>query len=208
MNERALILEAIQKKDAFADKHLPQMDQDVIEKTVKRMKKRERFRSKPVLGWNNVDFLNYIQTTLKEFGVVFLGGNHRRDSDILNRVHDSLAHRLKSEMSNDILKEYVDWWMSHYAPRLTTEGFQIYGMLSEDKISRFAKRYTRNTSSPSFIVHKEMDQPCDEYTLYDSSGLAMSLSLVMFRGVCLTLVRLKSSLDLRRKFRLNPPLMK
>ena len=146
MDERSLILNAIKNRK----KNTPEVDfnfpePDSIEKWAKRKKRQESFKGKPCEEWTNVDFLRYLDSMLKDFGVSRAVENVRRDSERINQLYDSLAKPLQTKMSNLVLKEYMDWWVSIWAPRLTGEELHLYHLNQGYQTSRFVKRYEEDT---------------------------------------------------------------
>lgn len=186
MEERELILNAIKQKK----KNTPEVDfdfpePDAIEKWVKRKKKLESFKSKPTEKWGNVEFLRYLDYMLKEFGVVRAQNNTRRDSDKINHLYDRLVKRIP-EMSNHILKEFIEWWCSIWAPRLTGSEFHLGLLIQDYQVSRFANRYKNAVPAvpvPVLVpVLVPVEQPActvDDDSIYDLGGLSL---LLMKRG--------------------------
>lgn len=180
MNERALIIDAIKQKK----KNTPKVDFDfpepcVIEKWAKRKKKLESFKTKPTEEWENVEFLRYLDYMLKEFGVVRARGNTRRDSDKINQLYDRLVKRIP-EMSNHILRKFIEWWCSIWAPRLTGTEFHLGLLIQDYQVDRFASRYKKEDTD--VVVSAPVEQPssANDDSIYDLGGLSL---LLMKRGL-------------------------
>lgn len=195
MDERALIINAIKEKK----QNTPEVDfdfpeSDVIEMWVKRKKRQESFKGKQIDDWTNVDFLRYLDYMLKEFGVVRAKENTRRDSDKINHLYDRLVKQLTVEMSNSILKEFLEWWCSIWAPRLTGSEFHLNLLIQEYQVTRFASRYDKNDIplAPSVISTKQTvapSPPISDDGIYDLGGLGL---LLMKRGLVIGYRILKS----------------
>ncbi len=185
MDERALIINAIKQKKK---KNTPEVDfdfpePDAIAKWAKRKKSQESFKSKTIADWTNVDFLRYLDYMLKEFGVVRAKENTRRDSDKINHLYDRLVKRLVATMSNSILKEFLEWWCSIWAPRLTGSEFHLNLLVQDYQVNRFANRYKEADTEATIIPKqpKQTDVPMmDDESIYDLGGLSL---LLMKRGL-------------------------
>lgn len=187
MDERALIINAIkQKKQNTPEVDFDFPELDVIEKWAKKKKKQESFKRKPIDDWTNVDFLRYLDYMLKEFGVARAKGNTRRDSDKINLLYDKLVKQLSVPMSNSILREFVEWWCSIWAPRLTGEEFQLGLLVQDYQISRFVSRYKKEDiikEVPDDLLKSQaIDEPStiNDDSIYDLGGLSL---LLMKRGL-------------------------
>lgn len=184
MDERALIINAIkQKKENTPEVNFDFPEPDAIGRWAKRKKRQESFKRKPTEDWTNTDFLHYLDFMLKEFGVVRAKENTRRDSDKVNHLHDRLAKQLSVSMNNHILKEYIEWWCSIWAPRLTGSEFHLNLLIQDYQISRFSNRYKKEDAV------EDQTKPAQTTTLsgtinddgiYDLGGLSL---LLMKRGL-------------------------
>lgn len=185
MDERALILNAIkQKKQNTPEVDFDFPEPDVIEKWAKRKKKQESFKGKPIDDWTNVDFLHYLDYMLKEFGVVRAKENTRRDSDKINQLHDRLVKQLTVEMNNSILREFLEWWCSIWAPRLTGSEFRLGLLVQDYQISRFSSRYKKeDVIEAAPVIPKPQindSSTINDDSIYDLGGLSL---LLMKRGL-------------------------
>lgn len=182
MDERALIIDAIKQKK----KNTPKVDfdfpePDAIEKWVKRKKQLESFKGKLTKEWTNVDFLRYLDYMLRDFGVVRIK-NTRRDSDKINHLHDRLVKQIP-EMSNNVLKEFIEWWCSIWAPRLTGSEFHLGLLIQDYQIARFANRYKKDeatTEAPIASVQQLATSLVNDDSIYDLGGIRL---LLMKRGL-------------------------
>ncbi len=181
MDERELILDAIKQKKTNTSK----VDFDfpepcVIEKWAKRKKKLESFKTKPIEEWGNVEFLRYLDYMLKEFGVARAKGNVRSDSEKINHLYDRLVKQIPV-MSNLILKEFIEWWCSIWAPRLTGTEFHLNLLIQDYQIARFANRYKKEEVAPIVIQQPASAFiPMNDDSIYDLGGLSL---LLMKRGL-------------------------
>lgn len=189
MDERALILNAIKKKKEHTP--TPEVDfnfpePDVLDKWAKKKKRQESFRGKSVEDWTNTDFLRYLDFMLKDFGASRVKENVRRDSDRINHLHDQIAKRLISAtMSNSILKEYLEWWCSIWAPRLTGGEFHLNLLRQDYQVNRFTNRYNaqRETIAAPPVepkVESSASLDVNDEDIYDLGGASL---LLMKRGI-------------------------
>ena len=142
MDEKSLIIDAIRNKDTSEELSFP--GPDAILTLVKKRTRRESFKHKLCSQWNNTDFLRYLDSTMKDFGVSRIMGNVRRDGDYINKLYDRMVKKIGTQMTNEILREYMDWWCSIWAPRLTGSGFHINNLLEERHINTFFRRYNHS----------------------------------------------------------------
>lgn len=183
MDERALIINAIkQKKDNTPEVDFDFPEPDVLTKWAKKKKQQESFKRKTTEEWTNADFLRYLDFMLKDFGVARSLENMRRDSDKINLLHDKLAKQLEVDMSNVILKEYLEWWCSIWAPRLTGSEFHLNLLIQDYQINRFASRYQQEAPVQSVAVTGTPVSPStiNDDNIYDLGGINL---LLVKRGI-------------------------
>lgn len=181
MDERELIIKAIKekKKNTPIDFDFP--EPDVIEKWAKRKKSLESFKGKQIEEWTNVDFLRYLDYMLKDFGVIRSKDNTRRDSDKINHLHDRLVKKITVDMNNGILKEFLEWWCSIWAPRLSGSEFNLNLLIQDYQIDRFSSRYKLGAVEdiPVTVASESTFSPSDD-SIYELGGLPL---LIMKRGL-------------------------
>lgn len=180
MDERALILDAIKQKKQNAKVDFEFPEPDVLDKWVKRKKRKESFKAKFIDDWTNVDFLNYLDFMLKEFGASRAKENTRRDSDRINLLYDSLVKHLSTEMNNTVLKGFLEWWCSIWAPRLTGSEFHLNLLIQDYQIARFASRYEEAEAQAPKPQETSKLSTIDDDSIYDLGGLSL---LLMKRGL-------------------------
>lgn len=187
MDERALIVNAIKQKKNTVEVDFDFPEPDAIEKWAKRKKRLESFKGKAVEEWTNVDFLHYLDYMLKEFGVVRAKENTRRDSDKINHLHDRLVKQIQIQMNNSILKGYLEWWCSIWAPRLTGSEFHLGLLIQDYQVSRFANRYKKEeeilpemSKQTPQTPQTPSSEPINDDTIYNLGGLSL---LLMKRGL-------------------------
>lgn len=175
MDERSLIINAIKgklPKDDLLTFGNTKLGIDPIQKAVKRKIKEQAFKSKSCLQWTNMDFIHYLDFMLKDFGVKRIK-NIRTDSDVLNQLHDRLNLELRDRtvMSNLILKEYLEWWCSIYATKLSGSDTHLKSLIQEQQIKKFSSRFQ--------VIERESDSG-DEGLIYSLGGLEL---LLMKKGI-------------------------
>jgi len=193
MDERSLIIAAIKNK--YSVQLESSCDGDIIDfggsdavlDLVKKRQRCVRFKSKSCVQWNNADFLQYIDFTMREFGVSRLSGNTRRDGDCINQLYDCLVRKLGSKMNNNVLRSYIDWWSSIQAPKLTGSGFHLRNLMDDKYVSRFAQRYKviLDESEDEVVcatgsIVEDQEDPSDDLGIYSIGGLPL---VVVKRGM-------------------------
>lgn len=189
MDERSLILNAIKnKKENTPEVDLDFPEPDAIEKWGKKKKKQNSFKYKKCEEWTNVDFLRYLDSMLKEFGATRAIENVRRDSERVNQLYDSLAKPLQEKMSNLVLKDYIDWWVSIWAPRLTGEVLYIYQLNQDYQISRFVTRFQKDTADEPKPEISHQSPTLSDDMIFDLGGLSL---LIVKKGLVASFRMLK-----------------
>lgn len=190
MDERTLIINALKKANDTPAQPDPLnfSGPDAIEAMAKRMKRREAFQTKSCKDWNNIDFLNYIDFLLKEFGTARTQTNVRCDSDAVNKLHDELARHLADCMSNEILKEYIEWWCSIWAIKLAVNSFRLRSLINPEHIRRFSSRYKETEPTLPGKVVESPQKSKDDEAIYDFGNLPL---LLMNRGIVISIMLLR-----------------
>jgi len=172
MDERSIILKAL--KTPLSKIKTPSEDigfskDDAISRLVKKKKRQERYKTKSCLQWGNLEFLQYLDSMLKDYGVIRHVSSTCRDLDQVNNLYDLLVKKIGSKMNNLVLREYMEWWCSIKAPRLTGSGMWLSHMIKQQPISRFSSRFVQQDikDSERYISNKE---------IYDAGGLSMLLT--------------------------------
>ncbi len=181
-DERSLILEAIHNKKKVKSEPVSEC---AIGKMVKRKIKQESFRQKLCREWSNIDFLRYLDFMLKDFGTTRNVGNACRDSDYLNKIYDQLAKKLQHKMTNVVLRNYMEWWCSIWAPRMTGSGVWLLSMIGAP-VEKFLSRY--DTEKGPNETNDNMSTQVTDEAIFDLGGLPM---LLVKRGIVIS--RRKSS---------------
>ena len=189
MTERELILNAISRKNTPKKKKTDVFDTigadkpNPLDKLVKRQQRKEQFKKRNITEWTTVDFVNYLDVILKEFGIIRVKRNTRLDSNQINKLYDEIANLLKIDMTNDILKEYIEWWCSIYAAQMSGQDFYLQNLSKEYQIKRFVSRYGQNgqTKEQNQLINIPVASTVvNDDILYDVGGLNL---LIMKRGI-------------------------
>ena len=183
MDEKSIILGAINKpKPKINDDDLGLFDgKDAIEEMVKAKKRKESFMHKSCLEWTNLEFLNYIDFMLRGVGIYRSFGSIQRESDYINRIYDRLTKTLKDKMDNKVLRDYLEWWASIFASRMSGREFHLNNLMNELHISKFLVRYQAGINAEVVTPQDGppvSSAPVKEYTnkeVYDMGGLPMLL---------------------------------
>jgi len=199
MNERDLILRALRKSPPPVCHKMvmqeiePSIDEgpDAITALAKKQSRKHKTESKSkrkkLSQWTSSDFLRYINKMLSVHDLR-LESTNIRDRDNINRLYDVFAKQLQDKMSNVVLKEYLDWWISSYSPFM--HDYHIYAttFLRDDLIGKFLSRYKVSNKE---VQESELkpDTSVSEDVLYEMGGLQM---LLMSRGIVSSYRVLKS----------------
>lgn len=188
--EKDLILRAVSKakKKVIPNSHFDDNDQktDAIDLIVKRQQRKERFRILPSSEWVNADFLNYLHFLLKGFGVTWIRTNRRKESNDIDKLYDALVGVFKKNMSNEVLKTYLDWWCHQWASRCPDNTFYVNFLLRNDRILKFVHDWPnlveRNNTKISISPIEEVTDSVEytSETIFEMGGLPL---LMIKRGI-------------------------
>lgn len=196
-DEKDFIFDVLAKQKAkqkSKSKTKPAMDKCAIDELVHKMALRDQHKIKPVSQWNNNDFINFIDVSLKVFGAKRCQTNIRRDSVMVSAIYDALATILGSKMSNQILREYLEWWTSIYADRHVNSGVYLNRLADVKYVGKFCKRYA---DEADVVVDKPKPKlDLDHAQIYELGGLPM---LLIKRGIVIAcnVLQQKNSMDWR-----------
>ena len=157
---------------------------DAISKLAKKVQRTEKRRRMPVVEWTSVNFLTFINEQLKTYG--FRLADTGRKYDLLMRLYDKLAVHLGMLMSNQIFKEYLEWWIVTYAPTYNSHELAVQIMGRDSYIETFVDRYKSRLDTGKLELTKKSVVPKKDITddkIYDTGGLPM---LLMSRGIAIS----------------------
>lgn len=197
MNETTLILNALQKspppkKRKKVMKEIvpsivdgPDAISDLVKKKERKDKSQARHKRKRLSQWTGSDFIKYLGEMLSNHGKYVRDGI--RDKDAVGRIHDKMVDQIGSQMSNEVLKQYFEWWVSSHAPFLHDNTVYVDALAGEKVLSKFLSRF--NTESMSETKSVIVDAPdISAETLFDMGGLPMVLCS---KGIVITCEMLK-----------------
>lgn len=204
MNETQLILNALQmpspkKRTKLVMKELHPCDEvadpenkvieELVRKQVRRRKSEKRNLKKSILDWTSTDFIRHVEKMLSSYGLT-LQISLVRDRNTIARINDLLVKKLGDSMSNLILKDYLEWWVSVNAPFLHDTVY-LGALASETTVGKFTLRI------PSSQQIEPEDQKIVKETKVDpemllkmgglsmvlcSSGIVLTCSLLSKKG--------------------------
>lgn len=203
MEERDLILSAIKKPTPVKRRRKvmkdiePSIDvgSDAITQIAKKKARIENShrlrRRKKVSEWSNTDFLKHMNEMLKNYGLRMCEAP--KDKDTVNRIYDIMVNKVHDRMSNEVLKEYFEWWVSSHAPFIHDNELYVSILAAEYLIDKFLTRYQVNedvTSLNNTNGSSKIDQyvDLDVDTLLSMGGLSMALCS---KGIVLTYMSLR-----------------
>jgi hypothetical protein len=148
-------------------------------KKIKRQANREKRKLRPVMEWNNTDFLVFAQDKLKAYSI-FLENNGGAGAEMIGRLYDRLAAILQDDMNNKVLKDYLDWWIVSFASSIKSHSVFIQAMYDEKYVGRFAKRYNEQGAEIKTAETVARSAEQDDETIYKTGSLSM---LLMSKGI-------------------------
>ena len=193
MNETDVILKALRQTTPLKKRkrmYTPEIEPSPIcsyDEVIARIGKKTRKPLKRNLSeWTNADFMRYLQELFSVRGME-LSSVGIRDREIIGKTYDSLAHRLKEEMSNEVLRDYFDWWITSYGSLDHRRQFSVYIFLSDRYIDKFVRRFGVSLK-PQERLQERPQEVVDNFTLYKMGGLPL---LLMSKGIVQTCSLLK-----------------
>lgn len=160
---------------------------DAISKMVKSYNRRDSWKRKPCLQWNGSDFIRYLDSILKDFKVPKTFGNYRQECYYINSLYDTMVGLLGEKMNNGVLKDYIQWWCSIKAPRLTGSGFYLKMLVSDSMMKKFVSRYENNdnslTEKPMINTFSSLPDINDDISMYNLGGVPL---LLIKRGIVIS----------------------
>lgn len=185
MNEKKE-LSKILRKNAINDDKLFNPKDKVIQRLASKVTRKIRFQTIPVSEWNNTDFLRYLCFVLKNFGVGYGVTNLARDCHQLNSVFDMLLTVTGKSTSNEMMKNYIDWWCSKWAGSFSSRDFGIWYLRDLDKMKMFIEQFTsvENNVSLSKSEITSQEQIYSDDSIYELGGLSMLLLKRGFVKTC------------------------
>jgi hypothetical protein len=153
---------------AFEDKHDPLFK--IIEPSIK-ITKSKKIKKKYISGWTATDFIKHLNQNLSLFGMALEMSNITtkkagiRDAEWMNRLYDKLVKKLQYEMSNYVLKEYIEWWCGSFARLKTDQHICISYISSDEYIDKFVE----------FKQHKPTTKPLEEVMPSDNNTPPMEV---------------------------------
>lgn len=128
--------------------------------------------------WTSTDFLRHLNDNLKSYGLE-LETRSVRDQDWMNKLYDLLVEHLEADMSNRVLREYLDWWIGTYTRLYLHKTIYVRTLMNEDHIKRFVDQWKIQYNLGVPIVERE-EEEVDDVELFKLSGLGV---LLMTRGI-------------------------
>lgn len=190
-NENELILQALTQSsppskkryeaEMFLDDLIESPQDDPIWKLAKKEERKEKARKKTIEEWSGADFLRYLNDRLTNYGLK-LERAGIRDRDCVSKLFDDFVRCLGKKMTNEILREYFDWWISVNASNLHGEKIYIYRLMGRFDIEKFITRYEERSKVQTPIIPKiNVSQPTpDDMMIYEVSGLP---AVLMKKGI-------------------------
>ncbi len=161
---------------------------DPIWKLSESMARKKKHARKPLREWTSADLLKHLNEILSIHDLR-LERAAARDREVMSSLYDQFVDCLP-EMSNKVMKDYLEWWVSCYAPTMHDREIYVNLLTQENYLKKFLQRYnvTPTTTAPT----QERPAPgVDDATLYKMGGLPM---LLVSKGIVVS-CRLLERLD-------------
>lgn len=154
-------------------------ENDAITDIMKRDNRKAKARRKPVSEWKGKDFLLFLDTELKPYGLR-VDSMSQRDILLVNKLYDKFVLFLRDGMNNEILRSYIEWWVSVYAKN-QSKNIPIYRLMGHFDIEKFMSRH----NAPILPISTAKINPApastlDAPTIYATGGVPV---LVMKLGI-------------------------
>jgi hypothetical protein len=181
VNETDLIVRAM--KMSTPKKHrkiIPEIEPSLINTTndaISRMASRaiRKKRSKPLKSWEAPEFLQYLIQALSNYSVR-LARVSARDREDMAYIYDELVRRVNDDMSNIVMRDYIDWWSSTYARKMYGEELYVRQLGNDHYVDQFVNiKFNRSTNISVPENKSPADQTVDAQILYQMGGLPMLL---------------------------------
>lgn len=164
------------------------LEKDALSGVVKKIKSDNRYQKRKVSDWEYKDFLSYFSRLLSNYGVSYERSGPRVDLLSMGRIYDRMVEIIGYSMSNQILKEYLEWWTSMYADRYHDSALKVSYLFNDNYIQKYVKRIDFGESSDRTETSEESTEVSDD-DLYSLGGLS---TLLMEKGIVVAWGYLKS----------------
>lgn len=187
MNETQIIIDIL--RNPVANKRKKRVVKEIEPRIItstdpvinKLAKKLDTKISRPVANWTNTDFLKHLKVLASSFGLDFTHAMNEKNT--IGRLYDKFVH-IYDEMSNKVLKDYLEWWMSSYGRHTSGREIYINNLLSDQHMEKFIRWYNPDANRPVVVGHsnetasvrpKANDEGISDQVVYDLGGLPMLL---------------------------------
>jgi hypothetical protein len=183
-----LIFEAIKKSTPISKKKKILKDIECLDKPCaidnlkNQVKIKKDFKHKSPNKWTNADFAKYIEDSLKTRSLrfkdnTFLGGQQ------IAKLYDLFVAKISEAMNNNVLRDYIDWWMAYKTKSLDDSPVSIYDISKEFFVNDFIKYKNFNIKSDaendvSQDVSLDISEDINFDKVYELGGLEFLLEHV------------------------------
>ena len=197
VDERDLILNALQQ-DAPPKRRKKVMkeiepslfdEDDVIMKKARKQARRDKRKVKTVDEWTSTDFLQFIHKLMPTFGLT-LERRGLTDREKISKLYDKMVDIIGDNMSNQVLKEYFEWWISVFAIDMHDRPIYINNFMNDYQIRKFCNRFEQPVATVKKRAKKSTPpaKDLDIDSLFKLGGLSMA---IMSKGIVLPYMYIK-----------------
>ena len=152
MNENEIILKAMNKDTPkrtprkfqvkLFDGTFAESKEDPLYKIVEKTKEKKK-RKKYISEWSATDFIRHLAQNLSLYAIELETSSKDevrsslRDGTWMNQLYDKLVNKIGYEMSNYVLKEYIEWWCDTFAKTKTGQHILVSTISKDDDLNRF-----------------------------------------------------------------------
>lgn len=159
---------------------------DAITKMASKAKSTKiKAKARPLRCWTNSDFLNHMVKSLSVHGVS-LARNSLTDTEEMGNLYDEFVRRIDDKMSNEVLRDYIDWWCSTYAARIYGSELYARNINQEKYLTEFVKIKFSSSNSvlkEAVVVQAKKEEEVNPHELYKMGGLPM---LLLSKGIVIS----------------------
>lgn len=144
---------------------------DAMPKLVKKHRRMTTHTRKGVMYWNNLDFLNYFKSLIKDHGLT-VDTSPRVSLNYVAQLYDLLADNIQNGMDNYTMRDYLEWWVVNNGP-YQPHRVHLGKLLDDRYIEKFLIKYREMMGTEAKSVAVDVDT--DPEKILKAGGLQLLL---------------------------------